>query len=304
MMKILLTGASGFIGEALASRLAASGAEVHVVARQQSITTSLTSATIIHRHDGTTEGLCEILEKSRPDIVVHMASLFLADHTIQQVSGLIESNVLFGCQLLEAMRRAHVLRLINTGTCWQHYETDDVRPVNLYAATKQAFDTLVDYYHDAWDISQITLKLCDTYGPNDKRRKLINILLQAAASDERLDMSPGDQILDLTHINDIVSAYERAITLLGSTEKKTSARYLISGSRHSLKEVVAMVSRVTGRDLQANFGGRPYRDREVMNPSYGAEPALPGWAPMVDLETGLSLMLAAAQQAKGTPHVR
>ena len=294
-MRILVTGASGFIGSALVARLVALNEDVHVIARQHSDASVLARSVGIHRHDGSTADLVTTLQKLQPDVVVHLASLFLADHTPEQVSSLIQSNLLFGCQLLEAMRQARVQRIVNTGTCWQHFETEGVRPVNLYAATKQAFEVLLDFYHDAYDISQVTLKLCDTYGPGDRRRKLINILLEAALSGDKVDMSPGEQILDLTYIDDIGLAYERAIALLMSTESKRSQEFLISGSRHSLREVAAIVEAVTGRRIHSAFGARPYRRREVMVPIAAIEPGLPGWAPAFDLKAGLARMLEAAR---------
>lgn len=291
MNKVLMTGASGFIGGALASHLQSTGHEVHILTRQGSNSARFPHGTLVHHLDGSIETLCAVLESCRPNVVVHLASLFLAEHEPAQVSDLIESNVLFGNQLLEAMRQTGVRRLLNTGTCWQHYGTKDVRPINLYAATKQAFDVLVNYYHDAYDISQVTLKLFDTYGQNDKRRKLVNVLLDASVTGEGLDMSPGEQILDLSYIDDIVSAYVKSINMLISSDSTLSERYLVSGSRHSLKEVVAIVENVTGRKINATFGGRPYRQRELMEPSLDAEPLLPDWYPRYDFASGLRHML-------------
>lgn len=290
-MNILLTGATGFIGCAVARRLVDSGHAVHAILREQSDAARIPHAVQVHRHDGTTEQLCEIVQHAAPAVVVHMASLFLSEHTVAQVAGLIESNVLFGTQLLEAMRQAKVGCFVNTGTCWQHFDSPAVRPVNLYAATKQAFDTLVDHYNDAHDISQVTLKLCDTYGPNDQRRKLVGLLMEAALSQHQLQLSPGEQTLDLTYIDDISAAFERAVDLVTSSEAKVSARYLVSGSRHTLRETVAIVGDVVGRPVDAVFGGRPYRHREVMVPSKTCEPKLPGWSPVFDLRAGLTRML-------------
>jgi nucleoside-diphosphate-sugar epimerase len=194
------------------------------------------------------------------------------------------------------MRQTGVRCFVNTGTIWQHFDSPDVRPVNLYAATKQAFDAVLAHYNDAHDISQVTLKLCDTYGPNDPRRKLIGLLVQAARTRHQLLMSPGDQILDLTYIDDITSAFERAIEIVTTATSKVSASYLVTGRRHSLKEVVEIVGDVVGHPVDAVFGGRPYRDREVMVPSPSAEPPLPGWTAKHDLHEGLSRMLTASSE--------
>ena len=105
-------------------------------------------------------------------------------------------------------------------------------------------------------------------------------------------MSPGEQLLDMTYIDDVVSAYHCAEKLLSATPGPLFADYLVSGSRHSLREVVAIMGEVTGKPLRVNFGGRPYRSREVMVPVADAGKALPGWAPAYDLRAGLAKMIA------------
>ena len=87
---------------------------------------------------------------------------------------------------------------------WQHFGTPDYRPVNLYAATKQAFEDVLAYYADAQGIAAVTLELYDTYGPGDPRRKLIRILFEAARSGEPIQLSPGEQVIELLHVDDAV----------------------------------------------------------------------------------------------------
>src|SRR4051812_1833664 len=90
---------------------------------------------------GSTERIVARLKACKPDVVFHLASLFVSDHRVQDVQNLVESNLLFGTQLLEAMAQAGVKRIINTGTSWQC-----PHPFNLYAATKQAFESILGYY--------------------------------------------------------------------------------------------------------------------------------------------------------------
>jgi len=200
---------------------------------------------------------------------------------------LIRSNVLFGNQLLEAMKVSGVRFLINTGTSWQHYNNEDYNPVCLYAATKQAFEAILEYYVQACDIKAITLKLFDTYGPNDPRQKLFHLLNKAAMSGEPLDMSAGEQLIDLVHVDDVVDAYMIAAQRLLDGKVSVHEDYAVSsGCSLPLKELVALYSDATGWNVNVNWGARPYRFREVMRP-WDKGRAIDGWRPKIALGKGL-----------------
>lgn len=287
--RALVTGSTGFIGGALTRRLVQDGWEVDCVVRPSSNPEALADLRTIcglRTHDGSTGQLVSIIREANPDVVFHLASLFLVEHQPANVEDLIHSNVLFSTQLVEAMVRGGCKRLVNTGTSWQYYQTTEYRPVNLYAATKQAFEDILVYYHDAHDLSVVTLKLFDTYGPTDRRRKLINVLIDAAMSGERLDMSPGEQIVDLTHVDDVASAFLTASRLLRESSQPLQGHFFVSGERYSVRELVGVVEHATGRALDVCFGGRPYRSREVMVPEC-ASPRLPNWRLLVSLNQGV-----------------
>lgn len=290
MPRALITGAAGFIGGGLVRRLLTEGWEVHGLlgptCRRDALA-DVAGRVRMHDHDGSMAGMQGILQAARPDVTFHLASLFLSDHLPEDVGNLIASNILLSTQLVEAMTATGARRLVNTGTSWQHFGTTAFRPVNLYAATKQAFEDILAYYHDARGLSCITLKLYDTYGPGDRRRKLVNILLEAARTGESLAMSPGGQAVELTHLHDVTAAFARAASLLMDAEVPVLDSYLVPGTRLSVRELVGRVSQAAGRPIQVAWGGRPYRAREVMIPVASAGRCLPGWAPEVGLGEGL-----------------
>jgi nucleoside-diphosphate-sugar epimerase len=236
--------------------------------------------------------MIDILHAAAPDVVFHLASLFVVEHRPEDIDPLVRSNLLFPLQLIEAMTIVGARCLVNTGTSWQHYQAAAYRPVNLYAATKRAFEDLLAYYHQARDLSTITLKLFDTYGPGDPRRKLIWILVDAALRGEPLAMSPGEQIVDLTHVDDVVHGFLIAASRLLDGDQPLCEKYLLSGERQTVKRLVQVVEEALGRSIDVSFGGRPYRDREVMVPvSPGADKCLPGWARSHSLAKDLKSMV-------------
>lgn len=291
----LVTGATGFVGSCLTRRLVSDGWQVHAIIRPESSLVQLRDVVdrvTLHSFDGSTENMLEIVGRSNPVTVFHLASLFISEHQPKDIESLVRSNLLFGTQLVEAMAANGVENLVNTGTSWQHYQNEEGNPVNLYAATKQAFEAILRYYVETKFLRVITLKLFDTYGPTDPRPKLFSLLARLAKTGESLDMSPGEQFIDLVFIDDVVEAFLHAAELQAKSRIGTSESYAItSGAPLKLKEMVKSFEKVTSTPLSIQWGGRPYRNREVMKPWDSGTP-LPGWRPKVSLIEGLELLFS------------
>ncbi|MDO9568060.1 MAG: NAD(P)-dependent oxidoreductase [Hydrogenophaga sp.] len=288
--KALITGATGYVGSKLSQRLLANGWQVDVLVRTagRPLPESLAHLVGQHTYDGSAQSALDAVAATKPDVVFHLASMVIAEHNSDQITDLINSNLLFGTHLAEACVRNGVLRFINTGTYWQHYRSEGYDPVCLYAATKQAFEDILDFYADAFGLRVITLKLFDTYGPDDPRPKLVNLLVKALHSGEALGMSPGEQVLDLVHIDDVTNAFlVGAQQLLNGTAYTPHKRYAVSsGAPLSVRQLVALMEQVSGKTIQVTFGVRPYRSREVMMPWQGGF-LLPGWVSKKNLLTEL-----------------
>ena len=295
-MRVLVTGASGFIGGHLTEHLLRSGNDVGVILRQHSQMEHLDSPQDEHLvksiYDGSTDSLISSLRDFKPEAVVHAASFFVAEHKSDQIIDLITSNVLFGTQILEAMVLSDCSKLVNIGTSWQHFLQERYNPVCLYAATKQAFEDIARFYVEAKNLSITTLKLFDTFGPNDKRAKILPYLLNPKnANKEKVDMSPGDQMIDLVYIDDVVTAILSALERLKDDRDRGATEYAVS-SEHPIKlrDLVAVITRITGNKSEFHWGGRPYREREVMIPWNTGKP-IPGWKAHVTIEEGLKRIL-------------
>jgi nucleoside-diphosphate-sugar epimerase len=290
MKKIVITGATGFVGSNLTKFLLDKKEfEIHLILRKKSNLSNIDSfkdSIEIYNYEGQLKNLIEFFKNVKPEIVFHLASNFIAEHESNQIDSLIDSNVTFGLHLLEAMRVSGVKKMINTGTSWQHYNNEDYNPVCLYAATKQAFESLIAYYVEAESFKVITLKLFETYGENDKRPKLINLLNKFADDQIELNMSPGEQVLNLVHINDVCEAFYTSSKNIEHDDFCDTKSYAIGSEKtYQLKEVIQLFEEVTGKTIKVIWGGRPYRNREVMK-LWSTGELLPNWKPVISLKDG------------------
>jgi len=289
MEDVIITGATGFVGSHLTKKLVESGYNVHIISRSTSTYENLeafkSKIDIFEYNQNITE-LINYFKKVKADIVFHLASLFISEHESEQIDDLINSNIKFGTHVLEAMSKSDTCKLINTGTSWQHYKNEDYNPVNLYAATKQAFEDVIEFYVKALDFKVITLKLFDTYAEDDNRGKLINLLGKFSKEKKKLKMSPGEQMIDLVHVDDVVNAFISAYSLFEEKEINHVKYAVSSGQEIQLKDLIELYEDVTGNEVLVEWGGRPYRQREVMELWQDFD-KLPDWEARISLKDGL-----------------
>jgi nucleoside-diphosphate-sugar epimerase len=286
--RALVSGSTGFVGSRLVEHLAAQGWAVARLLRRDLESPEPLAGVSDHSWDGSTASACEAAAAAEPDVVFHLASLFVAEHAAHDVAPLIGANLLVGTQIAEAALRCGCRGLVNAGTSWQYRADRTYEPVCLYAATKQAFEDLLAYYVAAEGFHVVTLRLYDTYGPHDPRPKLLAALRRCADSGIALALSPGEQLLDLVHVDDVARAFalagERALSGAAALESFDVS----SARRIALKEVVALYGEAIGRPVPVAWGRRAYRRREVMVPPPGR--GMPGWTPTISLERGLATM--------------
>ena len=280
--RILITGATGFIGSALHQHLIAQDKQITVITRSGSTRTSLPGMNITWTGD--TARLIQQVAEVQPDLVFHLATNFIVHHEKSDIPELIDSNVTFGTAVLEASWKSGA-QVVLTGTAWQHFEGAVYHPVSLYAATKQALlDIAVFYAHEGLDVRELTL--FDTYGPHDPRRKLVPLLLEAAATGASLDMSSGHQLIDLLYVTDVVEALLQTAQLPASDTPSVQQFVARSEGPVTIRQLVEVVEEVVGVNMSVDWGKRADRPREMLT-NWELDQPLPGWAPTVGLASGI-----------------
>lgn len=289
MSKVIVTGGTGYIGSKLVEKLIQKKFDVAIIARNSSKFNYLKSVEgkySTYFCNDSIDNLEEIMKDYQPEIVFHLAGYVTNGNDDCEIENLIYSNIYFGAKLLQAMKNYEVNYFINTGTYWQNYKNEDYNPVNLYAATKEAFDKIIKYYIETSNLKAITLKLFDVYGPNDKRRKLISSLNEYADSNRQLKLSKGEQLIDYIYIDDVIEAYLAAYEHMKKSIFKYEEYGVASGERHSLKDIIKLYENILDKKLNIEFGGKPYREREVMMP-WNKYKKLPNWTSRTTLRQGL-----------------
>lgn len=280
--RVLVTGASGFLGGALTRRLLDDGYSVATV--QRSLSPSLDARCTRIEWEGDATRLVEIIDAWKPRNIFHLATHFVAQHRADDLPSLIDANVALGTAILEGAYKTGSTVVI-TGSAWQHFGGAGYHPVSLYAATKQAlFDIAVFYKNAGVDVRE--LSFFDTYGPGDRRGKLISLLLEAAASGRTLEMSSGHQLIDLLFVSDAVQALLTAARIPEPESIEAARLVARSGKPITIRNLVQIIEQTINTPISVNWRNRPDRPNEMLTKWEFGNP-LPGWAPRIDLPTGI-----------------
>lgn len=286
-MNILITGGTGYIGKNLVNTLLTKGNKVFLLKRKNSKNDIKHENLVEIIYDGTSASLEKI--KDKIDIVYHLATCFLVNHKTENLEELINSNILFGTQILEYMSKNNIKYFINTETYAESIIGEEYNPQNLYSATKMAFKSILKYYVDTYDMKAISLVLSDTYGPNDTRKKFLNLVVDTLRSqDLNFKMSLGEQEICYIYIEDVVEAYLETGKLILSLKDKELRTYSVFGNEIlTLNNLVDSLEKIFGKKLNIAKGYYPYRLREIMKFNYKHIERLPNWEPIISLEEGV-----------------
>lgn len=294
-MKILITGSTGYVGQVLVPKLVALSYEILV------ITTSILKAkerygTKVKYFDYTKETSCllqEEVEMFEPAVVIHLASHLTASDEYDDMLKLLDANIHFTCNILNAIKNTKVELFINTGSSSEYYRGDDnLDAAYLYSATKSASRVFIDYYSQAFDFNYITVVPYTIYGGNINQGKIVDIIYRTLFSSSSIDLSPGEQILDFIHVQDVTDFYLLLLKHVNKLENKT-VFHLGTGVGNSLKEVASKIESITKKRTNINWGGVDYRARDVKFAVANVSKQILAfnWKPKITLEDGLKMYL-------------
>lgn len=281
--RVLVTGGTGYLGSKLATALFESGHKVVVLTRSRPVAADPRFEYVTH--DGSMASVVAAFEQTRPQSVAHVAARYVRRHVPSDVEVLMEANVTLGALLLEAAVAFGTRRFVYAGSFFQHSGASDGSPRNLYAATKSAFEQILDFYESTGAIEAVRLTLCDVYGEDDPRPRFLKAAVSAALDESVLRVPREDPYLVPVHIDDVTAAFQTALSIAD-----TGKVYWV-GPAAAVKqsEIIALVSRLVGSTVKVERADLPALPGDTLAPVPGA--SLPDWLPSIILEEGIRRMI-------------
>jgi UDP-glucose 4-epimerase len=301
-VRVLVTGGAGYIGSVVGEELLAAGHGVVVYddlskGHRDAVpeAAAFVEADLLDRPT-----LERTLVEHRIDAVVHMAARSLVSESVRAPAIYYRSNVIGSLTLADAMLAAGVHRLVFSSTAAlygepakQPIEEDDpTRPTNPYGETKLAFERALAWYSAATPLRTISLRYFNAAGASarsgerhDPESHLVPLVLRAALRGEAIAVFGNDYptpdgtcVRDYIHVIDLARAHVLALEALAAG-RPSRAYNLGGGSGASVRQVIDVARRVTGRAIAVRDAPRRPGDPAVLVASSARIQSELGWRP-------------------------
>ncbi|MEY3283627.1 MAG: UDP-glucose 4-epimerase GalE [Acidobacteriota bacterium] len=300
-MRIFVTGGAGFIGSVVVEQLLSKGHEVVVYdnlskGHRWAIDPP---AALIEGDLADREQLRRAISDHEPEAVIHLAASSIVGESITTPHLYFQNNLVNGLNLLDVMRELGVKRLVFSSTAAVYgvpatipiTEEAPLAPTNPYGESKLAFERLLRWYDEAYDMRYVSLRYFNAAGATERHGEehepethLIPNVLRVARGEapqvmifgEDYDTPDGTCIRDYIHVRDLADAH---LLALGAMEKGSQIFNLGYGSGYSVAEVVEMARQVTGRWIPTESAPRRAGDPPVLIASSDKIMRELGWRP-------------------------
>lgn len=292
---ILLTGSTGFLGSHVLDKLVRQGYNVAILKRSWSDTwriNHLLEKVEVFNLD--LMSLEKIFQFTKPEYVIHLATMYSKFDSDADMDNMYKSNVLFPSEILEIGMKYGLKGFFNTGTFFEYdctqqpiNENNRVSPFNLYAQTKLDFELILKSYSEKIHIN--TFRIFSPYGGKDNH-KLIPMLIQKALSKQTIQLSDGMQKLDFIYAVDVANAYIDALKVMICREELGSYNVynLGSGVPISVREVVSVIEQNLGEHLDVIWGSPSTVDIPIAYADLSKIKKELSWAPSYTIHQGIA----------------
>lgn len=294
--RVLVTGATGFIGWHLCRELAALGANVHALSRNASAETVPGGCDSVAADLGDLDDVRHAMAAAKPDIVLHLASVVDGRQDRGLVMPMIGANLMGSVHVALACSEFGCRHVVAVGSSDE--PTGELDPVaSPYAASKAAASTYFRMFHQVYGLPVVMVRPFLTYGPRQSSAKMIPYAISMLLQGRPPKVASGGRVCDFIYVNDVVRGLCRAAL---ANDQCGRTFDLGSGIGTPVRDVVDLLAELCGSSAQPEFEAQPSRVGESSRVAdvATAETAL-GWAPQWSLRDGLAETVAAYRQSDG-----
>lgn len=302
LKRVLVTGATGFLGSHVARNLIKKGFDVGAIVRGQSncyrLSDCLDSIKIYTGGLEDRDSVHKIFADFAPETVIHCAA-YGVDYRQQDIYSLYKVNVEGTLSLFLTAAGSGVKRFIHAGSCFEYAskdspmsEDDSIKPSGGYGVSKAAATMFVLQQGPVLGLPVVVLRPFGIYGPYEGIQRLVPSLIVHLLKDSRVDLTIGDQIRDYTYVEDVAEAFVKL-----ATEKQFPDGEILnvgSGVGISIRQLGTQVASLFGKVHLLNWGAIPYRQNEpkmIVSNSTKIYRMI-GWKPSIALINGLNSTIA------------
>jgi len=297
--RVLVTGATGFIGSHLVRRLVADGVDVHALTSAVSSVYPVRLVDIRDRitlHSGSLSdrsAMDAVVDTVRPTHVFHLGAYTHVGKSWQRVDECVEVNVQGTVNLLQALEGSGYERVVNVGTSEIYGDVASpfredlpVRPVSPYAASKYAAECFCRVFQQGRGWPIVMIRPFNAYGPAQTADRIIPEVIVRALRGEELRMTQGRQTREFNFVEDLADGMIRAAVTPGIDGELFN---LGCGEDVSIRDVTTLVLDLLGNPVKAHFGALPERPTEIweMRCDNTRAREILGWKPQHSLTEGL-----------------
>jgi dTDP-6-deoxy-L-talose 4-dehydrogenase (NAD+) len=264
-MKIAITGASGFVGRHVSSKLLNQGEEVIAITRDASRIENISSFKGIFEMDISCPSKKCFERMGSPDILIHLAWDGLPNYKSLHH---YEQELSYQYNFLKLMIQDGLSSLVVTGTCFEYgmqsgklSESTSTKPTNPYGYAKDALRQQLEYLKSNNSFKLTWARLFYMYGKDQSRESLYPLLKNSIKRGDKIfNMSGGDQLRDYLHIDDVANK----IVQIAMLQKDIGPVNICSGKPISVLSLVENWLRENDSNIELKLGYYPYPDYEPM----------------------------------------
>ena len=302
-MRVLVTGAAGYIGSFVSRELVSAGHEVVAVDNlSEGHREALPEGVPLAEVDvGDGPAIRSTVADWKPDAAVHLAAFTLIPPSMREPTNCFEVNVNGGINLLRALIENDVNRVVFSSTAAVYGQPKTVpvpeshpcSPMNPYGESKLMFERILRWSHVGQGVRSISFRFFNVAGAlpglGEKRSvetHLLPLLFRVAQGETPIvqvfggdyPTKDGSAVRDYVHVRDVARAHVFALEWLGEHDMCESVN-LGSGAAHSVLDMVDTVARVTGRELPHEIAPRRPGDPATLTADITKARELLGWTP-------------------------